>query len=115
MAALEARFAIETRRLARLGLHAAEVRRRLRPLGMELGLPVPGYTAVLEIVQRERRPVAADAPSEGGVLTALLAGRAPTIAQVAATQARARVHKDELLRSAAVARDERRLRREQPS
>jgi len=73
---------------------AAEARRRLAPLAAKLGVPRPGYTAVLEVIQESPPPVM---PAAGpGVLDSLALGRFPTPREAEESLARARVHMNRL-------------------
>jgi hypothetical protein len=84
------RLVDELARLAARGLAAAEARRRIAPLAAQLGVPRPGYTAVLLIVQvSQPPPLPAPGPS---VLDSLVLGRMPTERELDETVARARVH-----------------------
>jgi len=84
------RLVEELARLAARGFSAAEARRRIASLAAQLGVPRPGYTAVLLLVQDSRPPpIPAQGPS---VLDSLVAGRVPTMREAEETAARARVH-----------------------
>jgi hypothetical protein len=98
----------EIRRLGRLGLPAAEVRRRIRSVAETTGAPLPGYTVVLELV-RDEAPFL-HATDEPGIAGALLGGRAPTLYEAANTVARARVHKERIALERAPADEGRRAR-----
>ena len=81
----------ELRRLGRVGVSAAEARRRIAPLAARLRAERPGYTRVLELIQESPPP---QMPAEGapGVLDSLVVGRFPTPRELDETLARARVH-----------------------
>ena len=82
---------VELRRLGRLGVSAAEARRRIAPLAGRLRTPRPGYTTVLELIQESPPP---QMPADGapGVLDSLIVGHFPTPRELDETLARARVH-----------------------
>jgi hypothetical protein len=81
----------ELRRLGRLGVPAAEARRRIAPLAAKLHTPRPGYTTVLELIQESSPP---QMPADGapGVLDSLIIGRFPTPRELDESLARAQVH-----------------------
>jgi hypothetical protein len=91
VAPVHPRLVNELARLGRLGVSAAEARRRIAPLAKRLGVSRPGYTAVLLIIQESQPPLmpAQDSPS---VVDSLVLGRVPTPREAEATVARARVH-----------------------
>jgi hypothetical protein len=88
---VQAALVVELRRLGRLGVSAAEARRRIAPLAAKLGTASPGYTTVLELIQESRPP---QMPADGapGILDSLVVGRFPTPRELDETLARARVH-----------------------
>ena len=68
-------FVRATRRLARRGLHDAEIVRQLQPLTVRLGKPVPSYHAVRRIAALERARQLD--PYVDELLTKLAQGRMP--------------------------------------
>jgi len=65
-------FAAVTRVLAAIGVHDAEIRRRLAPVAVRLGAPKPSYFWVRRIAGAERRRLAAHRDAIEDVLDSLL-------------------------------------------
>lgn len=78
--------------LARAGVPAAEIRRRLRPRAASLGVAVPSYTRVLDTVHAERWR-GRTAPGGRVTVAGIFYGRLAAAELLPPVEARAHVHK----------------------